>query len=175
MESSLELVTRVLSGDVSAEKILIKENANYLSAVIFRARVFGADVEDLAQETFLRAFRDLATLRDRAKFRTWLTGIARHLIADYWEKRKREGMRGELDDTIPDPTIRVDAWMIQEDLRRQLLTAVESLPPQQRRVVSRRLNHHWTFNEIAESLGISLNAAKQSYYKGLNKLLGLLS
>jgi RNA polymerase sigma-70 factor, ECF subfamily len=76
------LVTRALGGDTEAFALLFDRYARLVRAVVWDAGSDWAMMQDLTQECFLRAYRQLTTLRKREHFRYWLTGIARQLVRE---------------------------------------------------------------------------------------------
>src|SRR5579864_3566823 len=87
------LVTRALSGDTEAFALLFDRYARLVRAVAWDAGNDWATVQDLTQECFLRAYRQLATLRRREHFRYWVTGIARQLVRGTRRQRAHEPLR----------------------------------------------------------------------------------
>ena len=82
------LVYEVLQGDTEQFGKLVARYKNLVMSFI-AARVAADEVEDLAQETFMRAFRVLPSLRDPAAFSSWLLGIANHVCVDWHRSRRR--------------------------------------------------------------------------------------
>src|SRR5947209_5644298 len=82
-----------LAGDADAFAALVQEYQKMVFAVAFRMTGSFGDAEDLTQETFLKAFRQLASFRAESKFSTWLCQIAVNLSLNW---RAREGRRGDV-------------------------------------------------------------------------------
>jgi RNA polymerase sigma-70 factor (ECF subfamily) len=123
------------------------------------------ECQDLAQETFLRAYQSFAGFRGDAKPSTWLFTIA----INVWRNRvrdavaaKRAGDEVALDDDLSDPASAerpLDEAMARER-RRLLKTAIAKLPPKMRRCVWLRVYQDWSYREIAEILGVTVETAK---------------
>lgn len=129
-------------------------------------------VEDLAQETFLRAFRALPryTSDGRAKFSTWLLTIATRLALN--ELRRKPG-------AISSDTI--DAWPADADLDRDaaivgqgVQAAVESLSPPFRAAFLLRELHGFDYADIAEALGIDIGTVKSRLSRARARLREVL-
>jgi RNA polymerase sigma-70 factor, ECF subfamily len=90
IQDDAELVREVLSGRRDAFGLLYDRYAPLVRAVAWDAAHDQAAVLDLTQETFLRAYRQLATLRDRDRFGAWLVGIARQVVRESWRRRKHQ-------------------------------------------------------------------------------------
>ena len=92
-EADAELVRRCLAGDQAACARLVSRHARMAGTVIWRAIRDRALVEDLCQETFLRAFRALAGFDGRARLSTWICSIAHRVAVD---ELRRQGRRPRL-------------------------------------------------------------------------------
>src|SRR5579864_6037673 len=90
------LVSRTLDGDPEAFAILFDRYARLVRAVAWDAGHDWATVQDLTQECFLRAYRQLASLRKREHFRYWLTGIARQLVRESHRRRPHKSLEDDL-------------------------------------------------------------------------------
>jgi RNA polymerase sigma-70 factor (ECF subfamily) len=153
-----ELVRLSLAGQSSAYAELARRWAARVTALC-HAKVARADVaDDLAQETLLRGLRHLATLTDPEKFGAWLCGIALRACLDWLKsKQRRTVLFSELGmayppDVADDPDPAVD----RADDRRQLLAAVEALPPTCREAVMLYYYQEVSYRELARQLGVSL-------------------
>jgi RNA polymerase sigma-70 factor (ECF subfamily) len=83
-----ELVRRAVAGDHWAEEVLYRRYAAILLGVCTRLLRGRADAEDVVQDAFVDALDQLATLRDPAEFRRWLTGIAVHKVHRHFRRRR---------------------------------------------------------------------------------------
>jgi len=86
VDDDQQLVRLCLAGDQAACAQLVERHSRMVGSVIWRATGDGTVVEDLAQETFLRAFRGLARFDGRAKLSTWLCTIAHRVAIDHLRK-----------------------------------------------------------------------------------------
>src|SRR5207244_12837654 len=82
-------------GDTVAFAVLCGRYARLVRALAWDAVHDGSMVQDLTQECFLRAYRNLASLRKREHFRYWLTGIARQLVRETRRRRRHEHLEEE--------------------------------------------------------------------------------
>jgi RNA polymerase sigma-70 factor (ECF subfamily) len=92
-----EMVSRTLAGDREVFGNLYDRYARLVRAVAFGASRDAATVQDLTQESFLRAFRQLPKLRARDRFGPWVVGIARQVVREHRRRRRL----GPLDDASP--------------------------------------------------------------------------
>jgi len=139
------LVKRARQGDTAAYERLAFRHARAVRAV---ARSMGLDCEDVLQETLLRAYTRLRTLRDPARFREWLLGIARNISRDE-EKRRARAKK-----TPPQPTTRADPPDERIDALRR---AVDRLPENYRIVIEMRHFEQLGYDEIARRLRLTRN------------------
>jgi RNA polymerase sigma-70 factor (ECF subfamily) len=119
-------------------------------------------VEDLAQETFVRALRAISTFGDdgRDRLSSWLFTIAARVALDALKRRAwKEEPLGELADIVPEPR-RTDAGLEQRTLRDAIHEAVGQLPLGYRAVFLLREVHGMDYEEIALALEIDLGTVK---------------
>jgi RNA polymerase sigma factor (sigma-70 family) len=127
------------------------------------AQVGLPEADDCFQETFISALRSYPTLRDVSNLRGWLLTIARRKAID---SRRAAARRPLLVDSVPEVSNEPDRREIDEGI----WDSVRALPPKQRQAVLLRYAADHTFRDIAESLSISEDAARQNVHEGLGKL-----
>ena len=116
---------------------------------------------DLVQATFVRAVRHIGTLRDDARFGSWLFGIAHQLCVQHWRRAGREQPLGDLlddtpDESAPDPRDLV----VRAEQGEALLALVDELPPPQRAVLVLHVLEEFSLEEIAAITGAPLGTVK---------------
>jgi RNA polymerase sigma-70 factor (ECF subfamily) len=172
--SDLELITRWRSGDERAATQLVARHAPAL-ARFASASGAGADVEELVQDTFVRAFGSLETFRGDSSLRTWLFTIERRLLLDRRRAERRRGMEVELEEshltTRQDPLEAVLAGESRERLR----AAVGRLSPTQREVFTLRVGEGLSYKEIAEAVGTTEGAARVHYHNAMRAIKEFLN
>ncbi|GID33397.1 sigma-70 family RNA polymerase sigma factor [Paractinoplanes brasiliensis] len=161
----VELVDAARSGDRRAAETLISAHLPLLYRIVGRALEGHADVDDVVQETVLRAYRDLPTLRTPASFRSWLVAIATHQIGTRLRSRQLENDRtASLEDAarIPDPDAEfADLTVTRVGLseqRRQVVEATRWLDPDDREPAAlwwREVAGELTRAEVVAALGLS--------------------
>jgi RNA polymerase sigma-70 factor, ECF subfamily len=171
--SDLELIARWRNGDERAATQLVARHAPAL-ARFASASGAGADVEELVQDTFVRAFGSLETFRGDSSLRTWLFTIERRLLLDRRRAERRRGAEVELEEghltTRQDPLEAVLAGESRERLR----AAVGRLSPTQREVFTLRVGEGLSYKEIAEAVGTTEGAARVHYHNAMRALKELL-
>lgn len=126
---------------------------------------------DVAQDTFVKAFRGLAGFRGDASFRTWLLTIAANEARGVLRKRAR-WKEESLEATGPVPsrdTSPVDR-IVREEEEAGIRRLLEILPEKQRRAVSLRIFEGLSFREVGEIIGSSEGAARVNYHHGIRRI-----
>jgi RNA polymerase sigma-70 factor (ECF subfamily) len=165
-----QMIAAVLAGDIQLYHQLIRpyERSVYMMALSYMKNE--ADAEDVAQETFLKAFHHLATFRSESKFSTWLVGIA---LNEARSRLRREGVlrMDSLDDTTEDgghisPAILRD-WrevpseaLERKEIRQMLQDAITGLPEKYREVFILRDVEELNIFETAAALRITVGNVK---------------
>lgn len=171
--TDLDLIARWKSGDERAAALLVERHAE---AVARFATSVGAreDVEDLVQETFVRAFGSLDSFRGESSLRTWLFTIARRLLLDRRrsERRRGGGSRMEMDVKDSDAVTEYDALdtVVADETERRMREAVARLTPTQREVFTLRVSEGMSYKEIAEAVDTTEGAARVHYHNAMRAI-----
>ena len=168
LSAELELVRAAKRGDVGAFEQLVQR----YSGVVFRVALHMArsheDAEEIAQETFLRAFRHLSSFEERARISTWLTRIAVNAAlvkmrglrpmetVTIGEEERDESVPQQVADWRPNP----EQLYSRQELSSMLRGALESLPSGYSEVFWLRDVEGFSIAETAEMLDISVPAVK---------------
>lgn len=172
--SDEELVTLSQGGDLDSFNQLVLRWERPIYALAYRVIGREEDARDVAQETFLRAFRALKGFKGQAKFSSWLYRITLNLCRD-WMRRERRTPVSQAPEGIDIIELAGEATPSEsiEDLvgRKQLGLAVSKamalLPEEQRTAIILKEYHGLTFQEIAELLDCPLSTVKTRLYQGL--------
>ncbi len=173
-ENDAVLVSSARAGSREAFQQLYAKYFRLVMVLLYQKVPQLSDVEDLAQETFFRAWRGLPNLRKPHRFLPWLLRIARRLVADWHRAAARE----------PNTTAHtLDAMARYEDPGRQLeraedranvLQALEKLPDRYQLVLTLRFLEGLTPHGIAERLGEPSGTIRNRIFRGLAKLSKLV-
>jgi len=173
--SDEELVTLSQGGDLDSFNQLVLRWERPIYALAYRVIGREEDARDVAQETFLRAFRALKGFKGQAKFSSWLYRITLNLCRDWIRREKRtpvsqapEGidiieLAGEAT-----PSESMEELVGRRQLGRAVSKAMAMLPEDQRTVIILKEYHGLTFQEIAELLDCPLSTVKTRLYQGLS-------
>jgi RNA polymerase sigma-70 factor (ECF subfamily) len=154
-ERDADAVARVLGGDAEAFRVLVEA---YEPAVLGLSRrlVLGneADAEDITQETFMRAYRYLPRLEDRARFAPWLYQIARSLAR---ERRRHQDVERRALAERAERLRRSELLRRDEPAESPMGKALEDLPADEREALSLRYFEGLSYEEVSKRLGMSFS------------------
>ena len=156
MTSDGRIVQKVLAGRTDAFGLLVDRHLRAVQAFAYARTSRHADAEDIAQETFLRAFEKLDTLREPEKFLSWLLGIARNLSRQVMAKRQGHVPLESAPETAAPQHDHGD-----DEMHHLLASQIEKLDESHREVL---LLHYYAKKRtrtIAEVLGISEAATRK--------------
>ncbi len=177
--SDLAVVARVKAGDHDAFRHLVERHSRSVFRLAYRLTGHEQDAEDVVQETFLRAFREIRRFEARSSFATWLYRITVNCSHDLLRQRPRAGTRPSLDD----PDLRVAAELADAsaaaDPMRELTSrridervraAMAGLSGQERSAFVMRHYEGLSIEEIGGVLNLKASAAKHSIFRAVQKL-----
>ncbi|MDE5874651.1 MAG: sigma-70 family RNA polymerase sigma factor [Muribaculaceae bacterium] len=129
------------------------------------------DANDLVQNVFLKAWNNLHNFRGDAKLSTWLFKIAINESINFINKEKqRQQISEDADDSFILNNIEADEFFDGDEIQKELLKAIASLPEKQRLVFNMRYYDDMKYEEISDILGTSVGALKASYHHAVKKI-----
>ena len=179
-----EAVRRVLDGDIEAFAVLVNTHQRLIAADLAR-RLPPQDVQEVAQDAFLRAFRSLRSYRGDAPFRVWLLRIGRHAAMDFWRKhyRRRDRVFTDLDEAAQREVETTQQARLaearadreaRETAREWLEAALTRLSPDDRAVITLVELEERTMEEAARRLDCGLSAIKVRAFRARRRLKAVL-
>ncbi|NVB81731.1 MAG: sigma-70 family RNA polymerase sigma factor, partial [Kofleriaceae bacterium] len=173
-DSDDELVQRSLAGEASAFAQLVEKHQRLVFGVALSGARDVAQAEDVAQQAFVEAWRDLPRLRDRARVGSWIAGIARNL-GRRWDRHtarrhKREMAAMEGPDAVPTP---LDSTL-ERETQSLVRKALDEIPDAYREVLVLFYVHGRSIAEVAAGLGIKEDLVKQRLSRGRRALRATL-
>jgi RNA polymerase sigma factor (sigma-70 family) len=172
--SDTQLVEWSLTGDREAFGRIVERYQSLVCSITYGATGSLGLSEDIAQETFLTAWRELAKLSDAARLRGWLCGIARNLVNNYLRRGQREPVQtSEPLDTIHEPASpepSPSAQAVSHEEESILWRALERVPDTYREPLILFYREQQSVERVAEELELSEDAVKQRLSRG-RKLL----
>jgi len=167
--SDVELVAGLRAGDDRAATHLVERHGGVVARFLYGAGVDRSDLDDLVQETFIRAFRRIESWRGESAFRSWLFAIAANLHKD--ALRKRRGIRWlSLEAHDAPSTSTPDVELEADETAERLRGAIARLPRLQREVFLRRVQTGEDYETIGRILGTSAGAARVHYHHAVKRL-----
>jgi RNA polymerase sigma-70 factor, ECF subfamily len=177
MEESDESIRRaVLSGDREAYRLLVARHSQAVFRVAFRVTGNETDAEEAVQETFLKAYQQLANFAGRSSMATWFYRIAANSSLDIVARRKPAWTIGEEDDReqqqiqVPDGKADPERLLISREIEAAQLEAMRALTPLEQTAFALRHIEECSTEEIADALNIAPNAAKQAVFRAVKKM-----
>jgi len=177
------LIEKYLQGDEQSLELLIGQYLKPIYSFVSRYVGNGQEAEDITQEVFVRAWRNLKKFDQEKSFKTWIFSIAKNASLDFLKKKKAipfsefdlEDGGNLITDTLADPSPLPLALLERADMTKMLNVAMEKLSPQYRMVLFLRYNDHFNFREIAESMGEPLHTTTSRHRRALIKLKEILT
>jgi RNA polymerase sigma-70 factor (ECF subfamily) len=152
------LVRRTLAGDQDAFAQLVERYKEPVYHVAYRMLGNAAEAEDVAQETFVRAYTQLGTYKTEHRFSTWLLSIASHLAID--QLRRRRFLALPLEDVpfldwLADSDTSPEQAAIEGEQHDEMQQLIAKLPAKYRAVVILRYWQDLSYEEIATTLNLT--------------------
>ncbi|QNF33570.1 sigma-70 family RNA polymerase sigma factor [Adhaeribacter swui] len=164
--SDSELVSLYIAGNENAFELLVKRHKNKVFTTILLIVKDTYTAEDLLQDTFIKAIHTMKSGRynEEGKFSSWICRIAHNLAIDFFRKEKRNPTI-EMEDgsnvfnTLAFAEESIESLQIKEDTHKRLRELIQQLPEAQKEVLIMRHYADMSFQEIAETTGVSINTA----------------
>ena len=156
-----DIIERVLGGDNDAFGLLVEKYQTKVYNLALRMSGNEDDAFDLAQESFVRAWRNLGGFQFESSFSTWLFRLTSNICLDFLRARKRRAavsltMTDDEDEetqlAVPDPGKTPEEAVIAAEDRALLTRALNELPADQRQILTLRAIDDLSYAEIAEIL-----------------------
>lgn len=177
VENDVQLIRRILSGDDSAFSVLVQKHQKSVHALVWRKIGDFHIAEEITQDTFLRVYKSLATLKDPNLFAGWLYVIANRLCIN-WREKNRAVMQS-LENT-PMEEIEASSYTHYLSAQREVEAAdhrceivqrlLQKLPESERTVVTLYYLGEMTAKEIGKFLGVSVNTVKSRLRRARERL-----
>jgi RNA polymerase sigma-70 factor (ECF subfamily) len=173
-------LARARQGDSEAFRVLVEQHSRSVFRLAYRMTGNEQDAEDVVQESFLRAYRQLGRFESRANFGTWLYRITANCSVDMMRAKqaRHDITRSEsLDDTAemtsadaPTP----ERLAASGEIQRRVADALAALSPLERAAFTLRHYEGRSIDEISRALNLGTSAAKHSVFRAVKKLRAAL-
>ncbi len=174
---NVRLMQLTSAGDMVAFERLVERHQALVAGTVGRMLGDNSDVEDLAQQVFVRVWKSASRYQPRAKFTTWLLKITRNLVFNELRRRRRhsaiplqsdpESAEMQLKDELATGP---DEILLEHELQRAIESAIFELPESQRMAVVLRRYQELSYEEIADVLEQSVPAVKSLLFRARTQL-----
>src|ERR1700731_4574030 len=184
--SELDLVKRCQAGDTEAFDELVTRYRTRIFSMIYNMVHSEQDAWDLAQDSFVKAWRSIKRFRGRSSFYTWIYRIVMNVTIDWLRKKQVKGAGTEFNDAIqlreiepaPRTCPKADPLpyerMERTEVRARIDNAITQLSPEHRAVILMKETEGMQYHEIAEALGCSIGTVMSRLFYARKKLQNLL-
>ncbi len=169
----VDLVGEVLEGNQLSFQLLVERYQDRMFGLVRHYTRNPVEVEDIVQDTFLKAFRKLESFQNQANFSTWLYRIATNTALDFLKRRGRNPVQSVEDPEISGATARYetpylaapDARLEREEIAHVTRRVLEELPEIFRTVLVLREFEDLSYHEMSEVLGISIGTVESRLFR----------
>jgi RNA polymerase sigma-70 factor (ECF subfamily) len=170
-------VARVRDGDDDAFRGLVERHSRGVYRVAYRMTGTAEDAEDVVQETFVRAYRQLGQFEARANFATWIYRIAFNCAIDLIRARAGRARRErreppEMLETLAGQDLQppADLMAYGAEIGTRVRVALNALSPQERAAFLLRHDQGCSIDEICGALNVTASAARHAVFRGVRKM-----
>ncbi|MFN4149417.1 MAG: sigma-70 family RNA polymerase sigma factor [Candidatus Sericytochromatia bacterium] len=182
-----ELILRCQQGDKMAFAQLVRANQKLVFNLLYRLVPVGMDIDDLAQDVWVKVYQSIGKVKNASSFRTWLHRVA---LNTYYDKVRKtspkieslDEMTGGEDDhreynrfEVPDPSLIPEDKLLSDEWKKHVEQKIQLLPEQYRIVLVMRDVQNLSYDEIAEITELSLGTVKSRLARAREKLVSELS
>jgi RNA polymerase sigma-70 factor (ECF subfamily) len=175
--SDAAAVSRARTGDADAFRLLVERHSQMIFRVAYRMTGNEHDADDVVQEAFLRAYRQIDAFEERANFSTWLHRITVNCALDLLRARKRadhhyggDPEAAEMTGALRGIDAQQDRLLLSAEMKDAVAIAMERLSGNERTAFMLRHFDGMPIEDIGKTLGIQVNAAKHTVFRAVRKL-----
>jgi RNA polymerase sigma-70 factor, ECF subfamily len=176
-----ELVRKSRDGDIYAFEELIKSYEKRIFNIAFRMTGNREDASDTAQEACIKIFKSLDKFKENSSFSTWVYRITSNVCIDEIRKRKNnviplivESQDGDYEMPVEDKSQRPDEIIENKEMSMLIKKCINELIPEHRIIIIFRDIYGYTYEEISETLSISMGTVKSRLNRARNMLRSIL-
>ena len=167
-----EAILACQRGDRAAFDRLVDRHQRAIYRLCYRYVNNHEDASDLAQDSFVKAYKAIGRFRGDSAFSTWLYRIAVNTCLNFRSARRMA--QEELSETLADPGAPVVQRMQERELSQQVREAVARLPEKQRATLILKIYHDLTHEEVAGILGSTVGTVKANLFHAVGNLRKML-
>lgn len=179
MTSHEDLIARARSGDAESFRLIFERYTHPVIRFIFYMVNDGELAEELAQETFVRAYKSLNSLRSDEKLSTWIFGIGRNVALEALRKRVRDRESLDLSDVsvlaVSDGRPSPMAELLEKELSGKVRDALMELDEEKRLVFTLKVYQQNSYDEISQITGFSIPKIRNDLHRARTAMRRRLS
>ncbi|CTP82534.1 RNA polymerase sigma factor RpoE [Xanthomonas graminis] len=173
-ELDLELVRRVQRGESAAFDVLVRKYQHRIVGLIGRYIADWSECQDVAQDTFIRAYRAIGNFRGDAQFSTWLHRIAVNTAKNYLVAHNRRPPTDDVDvldaeqfdsGTRLRDTDTPERELMRQELEQTVMKAVNALPEELRTAITLREVDGMSYEDIAQKMGCPIGTVRSRIFR----------
>ena len=166
-----DLVRRIRSGDEEALRLLVERYQDRVFSLVFGIVRDAHEVEDVAQEVFLKVYTRIEAFDERSQFYTWLYRVAVNAAKDHVKKRvRRPAVPLDEADALPGSVENPEAGATRAETIRLVRAAIAELPLRYREVLTLREIEGLSYDEIAAVLDLSIGTVESRLHRARARL-----
>jgi len=165
-----ELIVKCQHGDHYAFNQLVMRYQHLVYNFLYRLAPHWEDIDDLAQEVFVKVYHSIKALKHPAQFKSWLHRIAVSVYLDEHRRRKKRQERFVADERVlasqADPRANPGQQFARQELQARLQEAIDHLPEEFKLAIVLREIQDLSYEEIAETLQCSIGTVRSKIFRG---------
>jgi RNA polymerase sigma-70 factor (ECF subfamily) len=178
MNRSEELIAGVRRGDENAFRLIFEQHHRFVFRFLYGMVGERRLAEELMQETFMQAYKDIGTLREEAKLLSWLCGIARYVALHSLRSRPGTsqwiGIENQEVAQLKDAQLTPETRMLNTELKAVIHAALAALDEDKRGVFILKVLQQMSYKEIAEVTGFSIPKLKTDLHRAKAQMRRLI-
>lgn len=169
MDTSENLITRARRGDEEAFRLVFERYTRPIASFIFYMVGNQDSAEELAQETFARAYKNISSIKEETKISTWIFGIAKNVAREGLRQKQKESRHVDTDDSalaeLCDNNPSPDGKLHDKEIGSAIQCALAGLDEDKRVVFTLKIYHQMSYEDISEVTGFTLPKVRNDLYR----------
>ncbi|HDL19462.1 MAG TPA: sigma-70 family RNA polymerase sigma factor [Bacteroidetes bacterium] len=181
MDTDRELINKIIDGNQHAFRILVEDYRRLVSHIVYRMVADTSDREELAQEVFIKIYRNLAGYRFKSKLSTWIGKIAYNSCLNYLQKKKAPLYEDQIDRNdfqskqknisgAKDESLSPDQLLQNQQVKTLLREEISHLSVQQRTIITLFHFDEMSYKEIGEIMNLPAGTVKSHLFRARKRL-----
>jgi len=179
IEDDERLIAKAQEGDLYSFDLLVKKYQKKIYALAYRMVKNHDAADDMAQETFINAYSSIKSFKLGYSFYTWLYRICVNLSINYLKRQKFVISESQFEEEVSPLEKKTESedplnLLVQKEQEKKIEQAIDSLPPKYKTVFVLRVYEDLSYEEIAQTLKISLGTVMSRLFRARERLQELL-